>query len=103
MTTPIRNAAEKLYAAGCGHVMEVDEIEAIIDTELAAAAKVATGEGELIKVVRSKDVMEALCAVFDSVKGQTLPVSQVGFLVYKGLLPVPEFYVTVSPTPEDSD
>lgn len=44
------------------------------------------------KVVRSKDVMEALSNVFDSVKHQTLPVSEVGYLVYQKLLAVPEFY-----------
>lgn len=52
------------------------------------------------KVVRSKDVMEALCAAFESVKHQTLPVSEVGHTVYKKLLAVPEFYASeLRPTP----
>ncbi len=45
----------------------------------------------LAKVVRSKDIMEALCEVFESLKGQTLPVSEVGYSVYRKLLTVPEF------------
>lgn len=46
------------------------------------------------KVVRSKDVMEALSAAFESMKHQTLPVAEVGHAVYKKLLVIPEFHAT---------
>lgn len=46
------------------------------------------------KVVRSKDVMDALLSAFELLKGQNLPVSEVGYHVYMKLLIVPEFYVT---------
>lgn len=48
------------------------------------------------KAVYPKDVMEALEKTFDSLKGQRLPISEVGLAIYRGLASVPEFYVATS-------
>jgi hypothetical protein len=43
------------------------------------------------RIVRSKDVMTALSALFTSLRGQKLSVADVGIRVYQQLSTVPEF------------
>lgn len=63
-----------------------------IKVDVASSQSPAIKAAEDQKMVYSKDVMEALDKTFDSLGRQKLPVSEVGFAVYRGLAKVPEFY-----------